>query len=211
LTKNDDKGQKKGAYPFKLGHLEKGRVLGRGSFGVVRIVSDPDKNVYALKMISKLHVVAHSQQAHHVSEKKVMEQMNHPFLVKLYATFRDRENVYMLLELCNGGELFTLLRAHICFPERTAQFYAGSVACMFEYMHSRGIIYRDLKPENLLIDGAGYLKLTDFGFAKETHGKTTYTLCGTPDYLSPEILTGSRWHVFVEYYNRSYLHMCIKI
>jgi len=61
---------------------------------------------------------------------------------------------------------------------------------MFEYMHSLGIIYRDLKPENLLIDGHGFLKLTDFGFAKETNGKTTYTLCGTPDYLSPEILTG---------------------
>ncbi|GAB5354167.1 hypothetical protein AAMO2058_000096400 [Amorphochlora amoebiformis] len=184
-------GSKIKKYAFKLSELRKGRILGRGSFGVVRIVTDPDKNVFALKMISKAHVVAHSQQAHHVSEKKVMMQLKHPFLVKLFATFKDKENVYMLLELCNGGELFTLLRAHICFPESTAKFYAASVTLMFEYMHSLGIIYRDLKPENLLIDGRGFLKLTDFGFAKETNGKTTYTLCGTPDYLSPEILTGS--------------------
>mmetsp|Transcript_17735 Transcript_17735/g.26566 ORF Transcript_17735/g.26566 Transcript_17735/m.26566 type:complete len:756 (-) Transcript_17735:132-2399(-) len=182
---------KTGKYKYNLKELEKGRILGRGSFGVVRIVRDPDRNVYALKQISKAHVVAHSQQSHHVSEKKVMMTLNHPFLVKLFATFKDRENVYMLLELCNGGELFTLLRAHICFPERTARFYAASVTLMFEYMHSFGIIYRDLKPENLLIDQRGFLKLTDFGFAKDTGGKPTYTLCGTPDYLSPEILTGA--------------------
>jgi len=150
--------RKDSKYIFQLKDLEFGRILGRGSFGVVRIITDPDKNVYALKKISKAHVVAHSQQArlndlrinyvslktdssyihltlylpllyqtHHMNEKKVMDILNHPFLVKLYATFRDDEFVYMLLELCNGGELFTLLRAHICFPLKTAQFYAASV------------------------------------------------------------------------------------
>ena len=197
---DDEKDGTDGKCSHKLSDLRRGRILGRGSFGVVRVVADPSGKVYALKTISKAHVVAHSQQAHHVSEKKVMKQLRHPFLVRLFATFRDRENVYMLLELCNGGELFTLLRSHICFPEKTARFYAASVASMFEYMHSMGIIYRDLKPENLLIDAQGYLKLTDFGFAKETNGKATYTLCGTPDYLSPEILTGSGHGVGVDWW-----------
>ena len=89
-----------------------------------------------------------------------------------------------------GGELFTVLRARTVFDESTARFYTASVVFAFDYMHSKSIIYRDLKPENLLLDDKGYLKITDFGFAKIITDRT-YTLCGTPDYLAPEVISGA--------------------
>jgi protein kinase A len=93
----------------------------------------------------------------------------------------------MMLEFVRGGELFTYLRSVTSFPVPQTQFYAGQIVCIFDYLHSKDIIYRDLKPENLLIDEVGYLKLTDFGFAKLCDVRT-YTLCGTPEYLAPEML-----------------------
>lgn len=87
------------------------------------------------------------------------------------------------------GVLCQVLRSHIQFDEKTARFYAASVVLAFEYMHNRDIIYRDLKPENLLLDAEGYLKITDFGFAKIVKDHT-WTLCGTPDYLAPEVVSG---------------------
>jgi len=172
-----------------LEELSKGKILGKGSFGVVRIVTSPDGEVFALKGVAKKQVVMDGQQPHIVSEKRVMQVLDHPFLVKLFNTYVDKSCVYFLLELCQGGELFTILRARTRFKISTAKFYAASVLLMFDYLHKRNIVYRDLKPENLLIDSHGFLKMTDFGFAKEIHGNT-YTLCGTPDYLAPEILTG---------------------
>eukprot|EP00494_Astrolonche_serrata_P027337 UN27600 len=118
-----------------------------------------------------------------------MEMMHHEFLVNLIATYKDRLRVYFLLDVCLGGELFTLLRKRRYFDEPVSQFYAACVVEAFDYMHSKSIIYRDLKPENLVLDSSGYLKVTDFGFAKKVEDKT-FTLCGTPDYLAPEIVTG---------------------
>merc|ERR1719195_576598 len=115
--------------------------------------------------------------------------MNNPFLVNLRRTYKDKYKVYFLLDVCQGGELFTILRRRRYFNEPTSKFYAGCVVEGFGYMHSKNIIYRDLKPENLVLDSNGYLKITDFGFAKVVPNKT-FTLCGTPDYLAPEIVTG---------------------
>lgn len=89
-----------------------------------------------------------------------------------------------------GGELFSLLRRRTLFREATARFYAASVVLAFEYMHTLDIVYRDLKPENMLLDNEGFLRITDFGFAKDIGSGSTYTLCGTPDYLAPEIIQG---------------------
>ena len=111
------------------------------------------------------------------------------FLVNLHRTYKDQLRVYFVLDVCLGGELFTILRQRRYFDEPTAKFYTACVVEAFAYMHSRSIIYRDLKPENLVLDNDGYLKVTDFGFAKEVKDKT-FTLCGTPDYLAPEIVTG---------------------
>eukprot|EP00362_Geleiidae_sp_MMETSP1317_P001366 CAMPEP_0201283840 /NCGR_PEP_ID=MMETSP1317-20130820/50897_1 /ASSEMBLY_ACC=CAM_ASM_000770 /TAXON_ID=187299 /ORGANISM="Undescribed Undescribed, Strain Undescribed" /LENGTH=153 /DNA_ID=CAMNT_0047601591 /DNA_START=201 /DNA_END=662 /DNA_ORIENTATION=- len=116
-----------------------------------------------------------------------MANISHPFLVNLYGFAQDERYLYFMLECIQGGELFTYLRNIGKLDSLHARFYGATVTTMFEYLHSKNIIYRDLKPENLLIEHTGYLKLTDFGFAKVVESRT-YTLCGTPEYLAPEIL-----------------------
>jgi len=172
-------------------NLEVIGTLGKGSFGHVQLVKDKTTLVsYALKAVSKAQIVQTGQQGHIMSEKRVMEELDHPFLVKLFATYKDRDRLYLLLEPSLGGELFSVLREKTLFDDDTSRFYAGSVVLAFEYMHSKNYVYRDLKPENLLLDKRGYLKVTDFGFAKDISAGRTWTLCGTPDYLAPEIVAG---------------------
>merc|ERR1740123_148038 len=173
----------------KLKELKTVGILGRGAFGTVKLVLDPSGASYALKAIRKNQVVELGQQSHILNEKKVMSLLDNKFLVNLRATYKDDFRVYFLLEVCLGGELFTILRKMRSFDEPTAKFYSSCVICAFDYMHQRDIIYRDLKPENLVLSANGYLKVTDFGFAKVVPNKT-FTLCGTPDYLAPEIVTG---------------------
>jgi len=168
-------------------------VLGQGAFGVVTLVADPfTETSYALKAIKKCQIVQMQQQRHIVNEMIIMRKLakNYcPFLVNLIATYKDELRVYFLLDVCLGGELFTILRRRRKFSEGTARFYTACVTLAFDFMHKQHIIYRDLKPENLVLNSVGYLKITDFGFAKRVMDKT-FTLCGTPDYLAPEIVTG---------------------
>lgn len=165
-------------------------LLGRGAFGKVTLVVDPStKKSYALKAIKKTQIEELGQASHIVNEKKVMMMMSNRFLVNLRRTYKDQWRVYFLVDVCLGGELFTILRKKRSFNEKSTRFYAGCVVEAFSYMHGKDIIYRDLKPENLVMDTTGYIKVTDFGFAKVVP-KKTYTLCGTPDYLAPEIVTG---------------------
>ncbi|XP_049592052.1 cGMP-dependent protein kinase 2 isoform X3 [Syngnathus scovelli] len=144
---------------------------------------------FALKCIKKKHVVDTRQQEHIYSEKNILQQTNSPFIIRFFRTFRDNKHVYMLLEVCLGGELWTVLRDMNSFDEATARFCIGCVLEAFDYLHTMGIIYRDLKPENLLLDAKGYVKMADFGFAKKIGpGKKTWTFCGTPEYVAPEVI-----------------------
>jgi len=168
-------------------------VLGEGAFGIVTLVVDPkSQESYAMKAVKKCQIAELGQQKHIVNEMLVMRKLAEkrcPFLVNLIATYKDTLRVYFLLDACLGGELFTILRRRRSFSEKTARFFAACVTEGFVYMHGLNIVYRDLKPENLVLTNNGYLKITDFGFAKKVTGKT-FTLCGTPDYLAPEIVTG---------------------
>ncbi|KAK4014367.1 hypothetical protein OUZ56_026893 [Daphnia magna] len=179
-------------------------TLGVGGFGRVELVqiSNDTSRSYGLKQMKKSQIVETRQQQHIMSEKEIMEEANCDFIVKLYKTFKDRKYLYMLMEACLGGELWTILRDRGNFDDSTTRFYTACVVEAFEYLHSRGIIYRDLKPENLLLDTQGYVKLVDFGFAKKLQaGRKTWTFCGTPEYVAPEVILNKGHDISADYWS----------
>ncbi|XP_069341671.1 cGMP-dependent protein kinase 2 isoform X2 [Eulemur rufifrons] len=157
---------------------------------------------FAMKCIRKKHIVDTKQQEHVYSEKRILEELCSPFVVKLYRTFKDNKYVYMLLEACLGGELWSILRDRGSFDEPTSKFCVACVTEAFDYLHRLGIIYRDLKPENLILDAEGYLKLVDFGFAKKIgSGQKTWTFCGTPEYVAPEVILNKGHDFSVDFWS----------
>ncbi|KAL7982146.1 hypothetical protein Chor_001203 [Crotalus horridus] len=187
--------------PFQ--HLEIVATLGVGGFGRVELVKVKNENIaFAMKCIKKKHIVDTKQQEHIHSEKKILEEACSPFIVKLYRTFKDNKYVYMLLEACLGGELWSILRDRGSFDETTTKFCVGCVTEAIEYLHSMSIIYRDLKPENLILDAQGYIKLVDFGFAKKIRaGQKTWTFCGTPEYVAPEVILNKGHDFSVDFWS----------
>lgn len=177
------------------------RTLGTGSFGRVHLVqSRHNEKFYAVKVLKKYQVVKMKQVEHTNSEKAMLERVRHPFLVNLWGTFQDTKNLYMVMDFVEGGELFSLLRKSQRFPNPVAKFYAAEVALALDYLHQQNIIYRDLKPENLLLDRNGHIKITDFGFAKYVPD-ITWTLCGTPDYLAPEVVSSKGYNKSVDWWS----------
>lgn len=185
-----------------LGDFEMGVTLGLGSFGRVRLARYRRTGKhYAIKMMNKAAVLQMKQLEHIRSEKNILVQIAYPFVVNMFGTFQDETTIYMVFEFVCGGEFFTLLRNEDKLPNDQARFYATEIALTLSFLHNLKIVYRDLKPENLLIDKDGHLKITDFGFAKEVEDRT-WTLCGTPDYIAPEIIRnkghnkGADWWAF---------------
>lgn len=167
------------------------RVLGEGTFGRVMLCRARDQ-IWALKIQQKAVIDQMRQKKNIMNEKRIMQALNHPFILRLEATYQSRDCLDMLLEIVRGGELFDLLsRApNGVVSAREAWFYMACVISAFNHMWQKDIIYRDLKPENLMLDKHGYLKVVDFGFAKTLNGKLTHTLCGTPEYFAPELVKG---------------------
>jgi len=182
----------KNRVPYSLNDFVPITVAGTGSFGHVVLVKvkgcENEKKVYALKQLEKNQVINTGQIENVQNERRIMFMMDSPFIIKLYATYHDEMCVYFLLEKALGGELFWLLKRKNSFKESTARFYLGCIVLAFEHIHSHMIIYRDLKPENVLVTSSGYVKVTDFGFAKRMNQSTS--LCGTPAYMAPELITG---------------------
>ena len=179
----------------KLNQLQKHSILGEGTFGIVWLVSDPtnqkENKYYALKKQSKAFLIGENQVEAVTQEKIMLENMRHPFLIQLEKTYQDECFIYMLLEFVQGGELFSLMHEDesSILPEHQAKFYALCLSDVLEYLRNRKYVYRDLKGENVMLDAKGYVKLIDFGFCKYLLAEKTYTLCGTPGYLSPEMVT----------------------
>ncbi|KAF2672994.1 Pkinase-domain-containing protein [Microthyrium microscopicum] len=172
------------------------KTLGTGTFARVWLAklahAEPaeEERVYALKVLRKVDVIRLKQVEHVRNERNVLAKVaGHPFITTMVASFQDYDSLYMLLDYCPGGEVFSYLRRARRFNEPTSQFYAAEICLILEFLHEHeGIAYRDLKPENILIDADGHLKLVDFGFAKKIDSRETYTLCGTPEYLAPEVI-----------------------
>ena len=168
------------------------KVLGRGSFGKVTLVQYKQTGeYYAMKSLKKDVLLDQDQVESTILEKKILQSLDHPFLVGMIFCFQTEERIYFIMPFVRGGELFQHLRSTRFFPEEKVRFYAASIGLALDYLHSKGIIYRDIKPENILIGEDGYLKLIDFGMAKIIkNGEKATSFCGTPEYLAPEIITG---------------------
>ena len=174
-----------------LHDLAVSRTLGCGSFGRVKVATHNESGtILALKILQKDTVVEMRQVKNIARERSIIAALaGHPNILQLYGTFQDADCLYMMLELVPGGELYRLMHGDGTEENRlsfsAARFYAAQVLTVYEHIHNRDIIYRDLKPENLLVTAEGYLKVIDWGFAKDLSGSsdnnTTFTLCGTPE------------------------------
>ena len=168
------------------------KVIGRGSYGKVCLVEfKQTKELFAMKSLKKNVLLDEDQVESTLLEKNILQSLDYPFLVGMVFCFQTEERVYFVLPFLQGGELFQHLRKYKYFPEKNVQFYASIIGLSLEYLHKRGIVYRDIKPENILLEKDGYLKLIDFGMAKILKDdEKTNSFCGTPEYLAPEIITG---------------------
>jgi len=173
-------------------NLETLLLLGTGTYGKVFLVTHKvTGGTFALKCMEKSRIMKLEQQEHVKNEKRILTEVKHPFVVDLVETFVGPNYVYALLEAVLGGELFSLMREAGRFKLRPALFYISQLVLVLKHLHSHHIVYRDLKPENLMLSSKGYLKMTDFGLAKQLNEREgenrTYTLCGTPCYAAPEV------------------------
>lgn len=159
------------------------------------------KEPYALKTMSKRQLVDSGMVKGVLREKQIMASIEHPFILPLVGSFQDDDFLYLLLPLIQGGELFNVVHTaeKDGLDNDSSQFYGACILEALGYMHARNICYRDMKPENALIDAKGYCIMVDFGFAKIVVDKT-YTLCGTPEYLAPEIIMSKGHDKAVDYW-----------
>ncbi|PNW74512.1 hypothetical protein CHLRE_12g493250v5 [Chlamydomonas reinhardtii] len=206
--------------------LVEGELLGEGAFSrVCKVTEETTGRVFALKRMAKSAALQCPE--HVFCEQHITRNIAHPFCLRQYASFQDKANLYMLFDLMPGGDLMDVLVAEakvIKYPvadknslrkgclapkmkmwqgmeEPMSKFYIASIVLALEYLHDNSIAFRDLKPENVLIDGQGYVKLGDFGFAKQVDlGGRTYTFCGTPGYVAPENVMGRGYNHSVDWW-----------
>jgi len=181
------------------------KLVGKGSFGkVMQVRYKETGQIFAMKVLNKAHIVEHNEVEHTKSELHILQSLHHPFLMNLHFSFQTEDNLYFILDFVNGGELFFHLQQEKRFSIERTRFYAAEILLALEHLHDAGIVYRDLKPENLLLQRDGHICMTDFGLCKEGLNKpsdTTDTFCGTPEYLAPEILLGTGYGKAVDWWS----------
>eukprot|EP00948_MAST-09A_sp_MAST-9A-sp1_P003657 g3657.t1 len=193
-----------------MDHFEVMKVVGRGAFGKVLLVKKKNTGkIYAMKTLRKMEILKRKQISHTKTERQILQQVKHPFLISLKFAFQTNDKLFMVMEFAMGGELFFWLKQYGVFKEDRAKLYCAEVLLALDCLHKHEIVYRDLKPENILMDEEGHLKLADFGLAKggvsvssgsEEDGGTA-TFCGTPEYLAPEILINKGHGLAVDWWS----------
>jgi len=174
-----------------LDDFEVGRKVGQGKFGFVYLSRDKQtKFIVAIKVLFKRQIEEFKTQNQLRREIEIQAHLRHPNILRLYGYFYDDSRVYLVTEFAKQGELYKILQEAGRFDERTTARYLASIASALEYLHSKGVIHRDLKPENILVDGNGELKISDFGWSVHAPRGRRTTMCGTLDYLPPEMVLG---------------------
>jgi serum/glucocorticoid-regulated kinase 2 len=179
------------------------KVLGKGSFGRVYLVEHiPTSKLYAMKELRKDVLIDTDQIQNTKIEKEIMKNANHPFLLNLFCVFQTPGKIFFLMKFMRGGELYTLLTKERRFQENRARFYVSQIITALSHLHKNHIIYRDVKPENILMDEDGYICLTDFGLARFLEeDKRATSFCGTPEYMAPEIILAEGHNKAVDWWS----------
>jgi len=196
---------KRVAIEVNVGDFQKLKVVGKGAFGKVFLVKKKDTGkAFAMKQLDIAFIKERDEVEHTLAERRILSKSHHPFINSLHYSFRTPSYLYLVMDFVNGGELFHHLSQERSFPEERAKFYAAEITLGLGYLHANGIIYRDLKPENLLLDYKGHIIITDFGLSKEglhNDSDKTTTFCGTPEYLAPEIIRGEEYNKPVDWWS----------
>mmetsp|Transcript_27065 Transcript_27065/g.44153 ORF Transcript_27065/g.44153 Transcript_27065/m.44153 type:complete len:291 (-) Transcript_27065:107-979(-) len=176
---------------WSLADFEIGKPLGRGKFGNVYLAREKKtKFVVALKILHKEQLVKAQVEHQLRREIEIQSQLRHPHVLRLYGYFWDEKRIYLIVEYCAKGELYRILQKERTFSEEKSAKYIAALAKALAYCHSKHVIHRDIKPENLLVDLNGNLKIADFGWSVHAPHSRRTTLCGTLDYLPPEMVEG---------------------
>ncbi|KAF9068559.1 kinase-like protein [Rhodocollybia butyracea] len=183
------------SYPtreWSLHEFDIGRPLGKGKFGrvyMVRTKTEP-KYILALKTLYKSEIVAGKVEKQVRREIEIQQNLRHPNVLRMYGYFHDEKRIFLMLEFAGKGELYRQLSKYGCFSEKRSSRYIDQMADALAYLHSKHVIHRDIKPENLLLGLNGELKIADFGWSVHAPSQRRRTMCGTLDYLPPEMVEG---------------------
>jgi protein kinase A len=185
---------------WKPSDLELGATVGAGSYGRVRLVKAkdrPEAETMAVKILDKAKLIKKRRIRYAQDEMKVLGMVDHPFIVKLHACWQDLKSVYMMMDFVNGGELHSAIKGGVA--DKQAQLWIAEMVLAIEHLTSIGVVHRDVKPENTLLDNEGHLKLADFGIAKVVENPLR-TLVGTPHYMAPEVIQRREYGCSVDWW-----------
>lgn len=176
---------------WALKDFEIGKPLGRGKFGSVYLAREKrTKYIVAIKVLQKSQLLKAGVEHQLRREIEIQSHLRHRHILRMYGYFYDSKRIYLILEYSPGGELYKVLQRKGTFPEKTSARYISDLARAFDYCHTKHVIHRDIKPENLLIGAQGEIKIADFGWSVHAPTSRRNTLCGTLDYLPPEMVEG---------------------
>lgn len=200
-------------------HFDIIKLIGTGSQGHVYMVKDKDCNTYAMKMIKK---DCHCKIYRASTEQEILTTINHPFIPTIYHCFQTELNLYFIMDYCAGGDLYNVLRKQQYFTNTQVKYYAACIMVALEYLHFNGIIHRDVKPENILINDTGHIMLADFGLSCKSANHNVHTMIkpyshcdgictepslrcreqvGTPEYMAPEVVEGNYYTSAVDWWS----------